>query len=144
MNTVLYPNCTQCCGGGVPTNGPCCGCPAVPLQYSLPVSGFTSDTTDCDANCTDLNGTWTLTLDEPSCTYSSGDGGTCNTGEPTWSMFCDATNWYITTASTAGSTVNRWVRSRASWNCLGPNTLTLDTLNFCSGGVPGTLTVTPV
>jgi hypothetical protein len=130
-------------GSGTDVVGPCCGCDALPRVWTFSVSGFYGGESECSTgrSCADINGSWTLTY-VGDCVWNSGDNGACVEGEGTWTLFCDANDWILGTEGVAGAFVNIWKKSRATWNCLGENTLTLVTHEFCSS-VPDTITITP-
>lgn len=132
-----------CCSGGIA----CCDCDATPDQWTLPVSGITNDGNPLPScqTCSGYNSTWTLTRRPTDlCVWDSATGP-CTAG-PAWILDCDATDWVLQTPTFNGQAAI-YKKSKATWNCLGSNTLnrisTSTLIGHCASW-PATLTVTPV
>jgi hypothetical protein len=143
---TVTPDCDDCGSGG--EGGACCGCDAVPMQYTLNAAGIVNGA--C-ATCGNLNGLFTLTLDEMTCVWSAPNADLCNeiAPLPAWHLECDGSFMYLypggSFAATPIGAQCRYKKALADWDCLGANTLAKDfdaTLE-CDGW-PANITVTPV
>lgn len=137
-----------CCPpqGTCTTGADCCGCDVSPVQWSFSMAGVGAGA--AGSCCSGYNGHWILTytgtVAVPCAWTVVGHAGVCTPGSP-YTLTCDATNgvWRLTTSSPAGGAA-KWEISVASWDCLGPNTLTLvDPAEACIGW-PDSVTITPV
>lgn len=132
-------------------SGPCCGCEVVPRMYQLTVSGITADgflgcegDGDLVNDCPEVNGTWTMILRGDCGWYVSGlFVCAAPPARETWSLYCDATDFILQLECTAGF-VDQWKKSKASWDCLGSNTLALFDGSGCCASLPANITVVPV
>lgn len=136
-----YETLAECLAACSPVAG-CCGCAVMANRYSFTVSGVTSSVTDCDGNCDDLNGSWTVTWTS-GCTWTSGDAGTCSAGEATWTLTCTGSDVILTTACTAGINAHQWSVPLAQFQCLGTTVMEhTQSGTCCTDGIPATITVT--
>lgn len=135
----------------------CCGCAAMPANWSLVVAGVTNNT--C-SECNSYNGTFTLAFfgtDNSGfgveCIWHAGAINVCNPGGPEnyiWHLQCYREFGYfelspVMLGSPGSTQAPVYRKSIASWNCLGANTLTLVTYDDTNcANWPATLTVTPV
>lgn len=151
--------CADCpCG---PETGGCTHCPDGVLAkfWSLTVSGITDGT---GANCANANGTFTIQLltNPSNCRAVSTTSFTIPNGEQclslpapqpvtgVWSFYHESNGyWYVLLqAATLGLIVAAYRLIDTSFDCLGPNTLSLyapDTKTCCAT-YPSTITITPI
>lgn len=140
------PGC-QCCETEL-----CCGCSAVPSQWTFSLSGV-SGTYTCEGfagfdDCAEFNGTYTLNYSGgASCVWGGTNGNTMScspTRTPTALLACTETVWFVAIRSSPDASITFYELARASWNCLDENVMTLQgTPSQCSNW-PSTITITPV
>lgn len=159
------PGC-ECC---TPVSG-CCGCAVRPASYDITIAGISGTLTTVSAafeectDCAEANGDYTIP-EVADCSYFFTEdictGGSASEGDHSGiglHLYCDATYWwleviicYTVLDAPIGEVYCEtayYKKTRASWSCLGANTLDYDrtekapshTIN-CT--FPATLTVTP-
>ena len=148
-----------CCCGDVVTEA-CCDCDSVPLRYSFSVAGVSNNVL-C-SRCNIYNGDFVLTFrsagGDLGCVWTNGDEypgsyDVCcdalgNDADQIWMLECDDITtgfWTLLPSFTCVSgTIPVYTKSRATWSCLGSNSLTLVTSPTVCDSWPASITLTPV
>lgn len=146
-NGIKVYGVAECCPGPEPCQSyiPCCNCLVMPWQYTFTVAGFVNKTPPICFDCPNYNGTWTITRQgSDSCTWvATGPPIPC-TPAPPWTLVCFSGlgKWQLASSSFGGAAV--FEKSIATWDCLGPNTLTKTVDHGGCDGTPGSITINPV
>lgn len=136
----------------------CCGCLVSPFQWEFDITGVINGPGPpfAGTQCPCHNGHWTLTLNAVDtgtevCTWESEPyvDPACIGHVPThmWHLTCNPGTGFVTLATqntAGGGGTASYSIALASWNCLGPNTLTLTLSPAICLGWPATVTITPV
>lgn len=127
----------------------CCGCVAVPDEWTFSLAGVNGSYT-CESfgtdDCDEFNGTYTLVyFGGASCIWSGVNGNTMASCSltPTALLGCTATHWIMGIRASGDASIAFYELARASWNCLDENVMTLQSTPSQCSDWPATITVTP-